>query len=460
MADASGHATTATAKARSVVGAGPPLAIKPAEFARRRKQLMRMAQDDAILILPSAPERIRSKDSTYPYRQDSDFWYLTGFAEPEAVLVLVPGRKHGEALLFCRERDAAREAWDGPRAGPEGAIERHAMDDAYPIADLDDILPGLLEGRRRVYYHFGRDKDFDLSLIGWVNRVRAMARQGAEPPHEFLELGHLLHELRLFKSRDELRLMQHAADVAARSQVAAMRATRPGLHEYAVEAALQYEYRRSNCVPAYEPIVGGGANGCVLHYRANDALLRDGDLLLVDAGAEYANYASDITRTWPVNGRWTAPQRALYEIVLDAQRAALAEARPGRPWIAGHEAAVAVLTEGLLSLGLLKGTLKKNLASGDYRRFYMHKTGHWLGLDVHDVGEYKVAGDFRELEPGMVFTIEPGLYIPPGSKGVAAKWQGIGIRIEDDVVVTKDGSTVLTTGVPSEPDAVAALVGQ
>jgi len=451
---------TATAKARSGTGAAATIGIKPAEFARRRKQLMRMAQDDAILILPSAPERIRSKDSTYPYRQDSDFWYLTGFAEPEAVLVLVPGRKHGEALLFCRERDALREAWDGPRAGPEGAIERHAMDDAYPIADLDDILPGLLEGRRRVYYHFGRDKDFDLSLIGWVNRVRAMARQGVEPPHEFLELGHLLHELRLFKSRDELRLMQHAADVAARAQVAAMRATRPGLHEYAVEAALQYEYRLANTVPAYEPIVGGGANGCVLHYRANDALLRDGDLLLVDAGAEYANYASDITRTWPVNGRWSKEQRALYEIVLDAQRAALAQARPGRTWIAGHEAAVEVLTEGLLSLGLLKGTLKQNLASGDYRRFYMHKTGHWLGLDVHDVGEYKVAGDFRELEPGMVFTIEPGLYIAPGSKGVAAKWQGIGIRIEDDVAVTKDGCTVLTTGVPSDPEAIAALVGQ
>jgi Xaa-Pro aminopeptidase len=435
------------------------LGIKPAEFARRRKQLMRMAQDDAILILPSAPERIRSKDSTYPYRQDSDFWYLTGFAEPEAVLVLVPGRKHGEALLFCRERDAAKEAWDGPRAGPEGAIARHAMDDAYPIADLDDILPGLLEGRRRVYYHFGRDKDFDLSLIGWVNRVRERARQGVEPPHEFMELGHLLHELRLFKSRDELRLMQHAADVAARAQVAAMRATRPGLHEYAVEAALQYEYRRNNTVPAYEPIVGGGANGCVLHYRANDALLNDGDLLLVDAGAEYANYASDITRTWPVNGRWTPAQRALYDLVLAAQRAALAEARPGRPWIAGHDAAVEVLTDGLLSLGLLKGTLKKNIASGDYRRFYMHKTGHWLGLDVHDVGEYKLAGDYRELEPGMVFTIEPGLYIAPGSKGVAAKWQGIGIRIEDDVVVTRDGCTVLTDGVPSDPDAVAALVG-
>lgn len=432
--------------------------IKPSEFARRRKQLMRMADDDAILILPAAPERIRSKDTHYPYRQDSDFWYLSGFAEPEAVLVLVPGRKHGESLLFCRERDAEKEAWDGPRAGPEGAIDAFGMDDAYPISDLDDILPGLLEGRSRVYYHFGRDTEFDLKLIGWVNRVRAQVRQGAQPPHEFLELGHFLHELRLFKSPAEIRLMERSADIACRAQVAAMRATRVGAFEYEVEAALQQAYRASNAVAAYEPIVGGGANGCVLHYRANNARLNDGDLLLVDAGAEYDLYASDITRTWPVNGRYSKEQRALYEIVLDAQRAALAEARPGRPWIAGHEAAVRVLTEGMLSLGLLKGTLKQNLASGDYRRFYMHKTGHWLGLDVHDVGEYKLAGDFRELEPGMAFTIEPGLYIAPGSKGVPAKFQGIGIRIEDDVLITRDGNRVLTDGVPREVDAIEAVM--
>jgi Xaa-Pro aminopeptidase len=434
--------------------------IKPAEFARRRKQLMRMADEDAILILPSAPERIRSKDTTYPYRQDSDFWYLTGFAEPEAVLVLAPGRKHGEQLLFCRERDAAKEAWDGPRIGPEGAVETLGMDDAYPIADLDDILPGLLEGRSRVYYHFGRDTDFDLKLIGWVNRVRAQMRLGAEPPHEFLELGHLLHELRLFKSPAEVKLMQQACAIASRAQLAAMRATKPGAYEYEVEAALQFEYRRSNAVPAYEPIVGAGANGCVLHYRANAAPMRDGELLLVDAGAEYALYASDITRTWPVNGTYSKEQRALYQVVLDAQAAAMAQARPGRTWISGHEAAVAVLVEGLLSLGLLKGTLKQNLSSGEYKRFYMHKTGHWIGLDVHDVGEYKVAGDFRELEPGMAFTIEPGLYIAPGSKGVPEKWQGIGIRIEDDVLITKDGHRVLTDGVPKEIDAVEAVLAE
>ncbi|GAB2489918.1 aminopeptidase P N-terminal domain-containing protein [Arenimonas alkanexedens] len=432
--------------------------IKPVEFARRRRQLMRMADEDAIIVLPSAPVRVRSHDTHYPYRQDSDFWYLAGFAEPEAVLVLVPGRKHGETLLFCRERDADREAWDGPRAGPEGAVENYGFDDAYPIADLDEILPGLLEGRSRVYYHFGRDTEFDLKLIGWVNRVRSQVRHGAQPPHEFLELGHLLHELRLFKSPAEIKLMRESARIACEAQLAAMRATRPGGREYEVEAALQYTYRRNNAVAAYEPIVGAGANGCVLHYRDNNGPTQDGDLLLCDAGAEFANYASDITRTWPVNGRYSKEQRALYEVVLSAQHAALAKARPGQPWIAGHDAAVEVLTEGLLSLGLLKGSLKSALASGSYKKFYMHKTGHWLGLDVHDVGEYKLAGEYRELEPGMVFTIEPGLYIAPGSKGVPAKWQGIGIRIEDDVLVTKTGHEVLTDGVPKDPDAVEAVL--
>ncbi|KFN51345.1 aminopeptidase P N-terminal domain-containing protein [Arenimonas composti] len=432
--------------------------IRPAEFARRRRQLMRMADEDAILILPSAPQRVRSNDTHYPYRQDSDFWYLSGFPEPEGVLVLVPGRRHGESLLFCRERDPEREAWDGPRAGPEGAVDAYGFDDAFPIADLDEILPGLLEGRTRVYYHFGRDTEFDLKLIGWVNRVRAQIRHGAQPPHEFLELGHLLHELRLFKSPAELKLMRRSAAIAAEAQVAAMRATRAGGFEYEVEAALQYTYRRHNAVAAYEPIVGAGDNACVLHYRANDARLAAGDLLLCDAGAEVAGYASDITRTWPVDGVYSKEQRALYEVVLAAQAAAMAMARPGRSWIAGHEAAVEVIAEGLLALGLLKGSLKTALATGSYKRFYMHKTGHWIGLDVHDVGDYKVAGEFRELEPGMVFTIEPGIYIPRGSKGVPAKWQGIGIRIEDDVVVTKDAPEVLTAAVPRDVDAIEQLL--
>jgi Xaa-Pro aminopeptidase len=419
---------------------------------------MRIAGDDAILVLAAAPERIRSRDTHYPYRQDSDFWYLTGFAEPEAVLVLVPGRKHGEALLFCRERDPEREAWDGPRLGPEGAVESLGMDDAYPIDDLDEILPGLLEGRSRVYYHFGRDTDFDLKLIGWLNQVRAQVRLGAQPPHEFLELGHLLDELRLFKSKEEIRLMQRAADISVAAHEAAMRAARPGVHEYELQAELERVFRLSNAEPAYASIVGAGANACVLHYRANDAQAKNGDLVLIDAGAEYRGYAADITRTFPVSGRFTREQRALHDLVGAAQAAALAQAKPGMPYEAGHNAAVATLTEGLLKLGLLKGKLEKNIAEGSYKRFYRHKTGHWLGLDVHDVGDYRIDGESRLLEPGMVFTIEPGLYIAPDDKAVDAKWRGIGIRTEDDVLITKDGHRVLTAKLARSADEIEALM--
>ena len=428
------------------------------EFARRRKQLMRIVGNDGICIVPAAPERVRNNDSHYPYRQDSDFHYLTGFAEPEAVLALIPGREHGEAILFCRERDLEREAWDGARAGQEGAVSEFGMDDAFPIADIDDILPGMIEGRSRVYYHFGRDTDFDVQLIGWVNAVRARIKQGARAPHEFVALGHILHDLRLFKTRDELRVMRKAAQIASGAHVRAMRATRPGMNEHEIEAELLHEFRRRGAVPSYEPIVGGGANGCVLHYRANNAPLRDGDLLLIDAGAEYECYASDITRTFPVNGKFSPEQRALYELVLAAQKAAIEEVRPGRPFGAYHDAAVRTLTAGLIKLGLLKGGIEKNIREQTYRKFYMHKTGHWLGLDVHDVGDYRVDGEFRELEPGMVVTVEPGLYIAPDAKGVAAKWRGIGIRIEDDVVVTRDDPEVITTAVPNDPDAIEALM--
>lgn len=432
--------------------------ITLASYAKRRKQLMRIAGDDAILILPAAPERIRSRDTHYPYRQDSDFWYLTGFAEPEAVLVMVPGRKHGESLLFCRERDPDREGWDGPRLGPEGAVDSLGLDDAYPIDDLDEILPGLLEGRTRVYYHFGRDTEFDLKLIGWLNRVRAQVRQGAQPPHEFLELGHLLDELRLFKSKEELKLMQRAADISIAAHRAAMRASRPGIREYELQADIERVFRSHDAEPAYGSIVGAGANACVLHYRANSAQAKDGDLVLIDAGAEYRGYASDITRTFPVNGRFSKEQRALHDLVGAAQQAALAQAKPGVAYEAGHEAAVRTLTEGLLELGLLKGKLEKNIAGGSYKRYYRHKTGHWLGLDVHDVGEYRIDGESRLLEPGMVFTIEPGLYIPPDDISVPAKWRGIGIRTEDDVVITKNGHAVLTDKLERSADEIEAFM--
>ncbi|MEN5118840.1 aminopeptidase P N-terminal domain-containing protein [Luteimonas sp. TWI662] len=427
---------------------------------KRRRQLMRMAGNDAIVVVPSAPERIRSRDTHFPYRQDSDLWYLTGFAEPDAVLVLVPGRAHGEALLFCRERDAEREAWDGPRVGPEGAMDALGVDDAYPIDDLDEILPGLLEGRTRVYYHFGRDTEFDLQLIGWLNRVRAQVRLGAQPPHEFLELGHLLDEMRLIKTADELKLMRRAAKISVEAHAAAMRAARPGMREYELQAELEYVFRRHDAVPAYESIVGAGANACVLHYRANGAQARDGDLVLIDAGAEYRGYAADITRTFPVNGRFSAAQRALHEVVDAAQQAALRKAQPGRPYEAGHHAAVEALTEGLLRLGLLKGRLETCIAEGRYKRYYPHKTGHWLGLDVHDVGDYRIEGESRLLEPGMVYTIEPGLYVPADDTSVDAKWRGIGIRTEDDVLITRAGHEVLTAGLARTADEIEAFMAQ
>ncbi|MEO6065586.1 MAG: aminopeptidase P N-terminal domain-containing protein [Lysobacterales bacterium] len=432
--------------------------IASPEFARRRAQLMRIAGNDSILIVPSAPERVRSNDSMYPYRQDSDFHYLCGFPEPHAVIALVPGRTAGAAILFCRERDADRERWDGPRAGPEGATRVHGFDDAFPIDDIDDILPGLIEGRRRVHYPLGRDPDFDARLLGWIKRVRADVKQGAQPPHELAELGHLLHEMRLFKSRAELALMRKAARISAAAHVRGARLARAGESETTVAAAILHEFHHAGAVAAYEPIVGGGANACVLHYRANRDPLRDGDLLLVDAGAELEGYASDISRTWPVGGRYSREQRALYEVVLAAQLAAIECVVAGAAWDFPHNAAVTVLTQGLIDLKLLRGDLAGNIERGDYRRFYMHKTGHWLGLDVHDVGDYRIDGEFRQLEPGMVLTIEPGLYIAPDMPGVAARWRGLGIRIEDDVAVTRNGPDVLSRDAPKAIDEIERLL--
>lgn len=432
--------------------------IGPAEFARRRAAMMELAGADAILVLPSAAEKVRSRDSTWPFRQDSDFWYLTGFNEPESVLVLVPGRAAGEVILFCREREPAREAWDGPRLGPEDAPDALGVDDAYPIADLDEILPGLIEGRSRVYYHFGRDPEFDLQLIGWVNQVRERMRLDATPPHEFREIGHLLHEQRLIKSAAERRLMRASAEIAVAAHRAALAVVKPQRYEYEIEAELLAGFRRRGAVPAYESIVGSGANACVLHYRANQSRLAAGSLLLVDAGAEFHGYASDITRTSPVSGRFTNAQREIHDLVHAAQAAAIATVRPGARWLDPHRAAIATLTEGLLRLGVLRGRLETALEKRTYAPFYMHKTGHWLGLDVHDVGDYRIDGDERLLEPGMAFTIEPGLYFPAAAKP-PARYAGIGVRIEDDVLVTRDGVEVMTAALPSAAEEIAALVG-
>ena len=382
---------------------------------------------------------------------------ITGFEEPEAVAVLVPGREQGEFLIFCRERDPERETWDGPREGPEGVVAHHGADDAFPIADIDEILPGLIEKSDRVYYSIGGN-EFDQRLLAWIQTLNSN-RQRGHAPSELVALDHLLHEMRLFKSRSETRIMRTAARIAVAAHERAMRACRPGMTEYELEAEFLHEFRRHGAECSYPPIVAGGSNACVLHYRANDADLVDGDLVLIDAGCEYEMYASDVTRTFPVNGRYSAPQRELYEIVHEANCAATVKAQPGNHWNDPHDAAVYAVTSGLKSLGLLKGRVPQLIKSQAYREFFMHRTGHWLGIDVHDVGDYKVADQWRLLEPGMVMTIEPGIYIAPGTKGVHKRFRGIGIRIEDDVLVTRNGPDVLTARLPSSAEEVERHMG-
>ncbi len=430
------------------------------EFKRRRRQLARMMGPGSIAILPAAPVAHRNRDAEYPYRPDSDFYYLTGFPEPEAVAVLIPGRRHAEYVLFCREKDPEKEMWEGARAGQEGAREQYGADDSFPIGDLDDILPRMLEQCERVFYAMGCNPDLDRRMSEWIGQVRSRARAGVQGPLEFVALDHYLHDMRLYKSRSEIKVMRQAARISARAHKRVMQLCRPGLKEWQLEAEFVYACASAGArYQAYSPIVGGGANACVLHYVENGDELRDGDLVLIDAGCELEWYASDITRTFPVNGRFSPPQRALYELVLKAQLAAIAKVRPGNHWDDPHKAAVRVITKGLVDLGILKGKVASLIKREAYKRFYMHRTGHWLGMDVHDVGDYKIDGAWRLLEPGMVLTVEPGLYIPPDSKGVAKKWRGIGIRIEDDVVVTKEGHDVLSKEVPKTVAEIEALVG-
>ena len=431
------------------------------EFKRRRRQLMTMMGAGSVAILPTSVEAVRNRDVHHPYRPDSDFYYLTGFGEPEAVMVLVPGRTHGEYILFCREKDPAKELWDGSRVGLEGAVAQYGADDAFPISDLDDILPGLLEERERVFFAMGSDPALDKRVSDWVSQVRSRARAGVHGPIEFLALDHYLHDMRLYKSRAEVTVMRRAARLAAQAHTELMRRVEPGMYEYQLGAIFSHHCQMAGASQlAYPSIVGGGNNACVLHYIENSQPLNDGDLVLVDAGCELECYASDITRTYPVNGRFSEPQRILYELVLEAQAAAIDKARVGNHWNDPHEAAVRVLTKGLLKLGLLRGTLAKALKAKSYSRFYMHRTGHWLGMDVHDVGDYKVDGHWRLLEKGMVLTVEPGLYIPQGTKGIAKKWQGIGIRIEDDVLVTDGEPDVLSRDVPKSVELIESVMAK
>lgn len=435
------------------------ISIPKSEYARRRKALMAQMEPNSIAILPAAPVYIRNRDVEHVYRQDSDFQYLTGFPEPEAVMALIPGREHGEYVLFCRERDPERELWDGLRAGQDGAISQFGADDAFPIGDIDDILPGLIEGRERVYYAIGSNQEFDHRLMEWVNHIRAKARQGAMPPNEFVALNHLLHDMRLYKSAAEVKVMKEAAEISARAHIRAMQASRAGLFEYHLEAELDYEFRKGGAkMPAYGSIVAAGRNACILHYRENDAALKDGDLVLIDAGCEIDCYASDITRTFPVSGKFSPEQKAIYELVLKANEEAFKFIAPGRHWNEAHEATVRVITVGLVDLGLLEGDVDELIASEAYKPFYMHRAGHWLGMDVHDVGDYKVGGQWRVLEVGMAMTVEPGIYIAPDNDKVAKKWRGIGVRIEDDVVVTKKGCEILTNGVPKTVVEIEALM--
>ena len=429
------------------------------EFAKRRRRLMDMMGEGSIAIVPTSPVRPRNRDVEFPFRPDSNFYYLTGFDEPEAVAALVPGREEGEFVMFCRERDPVAEQWHGARLGLEGVREQYGADDTYSIDDLDNVLPGLLEDKPRLYYAMGHYGEFDRRMLAWIAHVRSGARRsgGLE---EVVMLDHLVHEMRLFKSKAEIDAMSKAAQVSAAAHERAMRICRPGMAEYRIEAELLHEFARGGCrAPAYPSIVAGGANACTLHYTRNSDKLRKGDLLLIDAGAEYECYASDITRTFPVNGKFSRAQRDVYSLVLAAQAAAIDTAAPGRTFEDVHMAAVWVLVEGLLALGALKGRAKRVIDDGKYKRFYMHRTGHWLGMDVHDVGSYRIGDEPRALEPGMVMTVEPGLYIAPDDEKAPKRLRGIGIRIEDDVLVTQSGCEVLTAAAPKSIEEIESIVG-
>ncbi len=433
--------------------------MKQQEFKRRRKALMRQIGHGNIALIASASSQIRNRDVEYPFRQDSDFYYLTGFNEADALAVFIPGRKQGEYILFCREFDPTKALWEGAHAGLEGATEHFEADDAFPIDDLDDILPGMLENKAKVFYPMGRDSELDHKLLEWINHIRKQSRSGVNAPGELVSLEHILHEMRLIKSAAELKLMRRAAQVSAAAHVRAMQICKAGLYEYQIEGELVHEfYRHGLRHVAYPSIVAGGANACVLHYTENNDKLKKGDLLLIDAGAECDHYAADITRTFPVSGKFSPAQKQLYQLVLDAQTAALEQIQPGRPWNLAHDASVEILTRGLVNLGLLSGNVKTLIKNEKYKQFYMHRIGHWLGMDVHDVGDYKVDDHWRELEPGMVLTVEPGLYIPADYTSVDEKWRGIGIRIEDDVVVTKTGHEVITTDVPKTIEDIEQLM--
>lgn len=415
-------------------------------YQQRRARLIESMRQ-GVAIIPTAPESVRNRDSHYPYRFDSYFYYLTGFIEPESLLVLVAGDAP-QSILFCRDKNIEREIWEGYRYGPEVAREAFRLDAAYSFQSLDEMMPKLLADQPAVFYAMGADPAWDARVVGWLNSVREQSRSGVSAPQEIRDVRVLLDEMRLIKGAEELAVMRRAAEISTGAHRRAMQKTQAGKYEYEIEAELLHDFRRFGAQsPAYTSIVAGGANACVLHYIENKAPLQDGDLLLIDAGCEMDGYAADITRTFPVNGKFSAAQKDIYEMVLTAQAAAIAVAKPGNAWDAPHEAALRLLATGMIDFGLVQGSVDAVLASGDYKRFYMHRTGHWLGLDVHDVGEYKRDGHWRMLQPGMTLTVEPGCYIRPADDVPQAFWN-IGVRIEDDVLVTETGNEVLTHAAP------------
>jgi len=429
-------------------------------FAERRRRFME-EMEGGVAVFFGAPEKVRSNDTHYRYRQDSDFHYLTGFGEPESVAVLMPNHPEHRFVLFVRPRDKEREVWNGRRAGPEGAKTLHGADAAHTVDELDTLLPQYLENAPGVYHALGRYPERDTQVLAAIEKVKGKIRLGVKAPGVFHDPGVLLHEMRLRKTPAEMDIMRRAAAISSEAHRAAMRTVRPGMKEYEVEAVIEYVFRRHGCAdPAYGTIVGSGVNATILHYVENTDVCRDGDLLLVDAGAEVLGYSGDITRTFPVNGRFSPAQREVYEIVLEAQKRAITMARPGTPFNAVHDAALRTLVEGLLRLGILTGDPEKIITEETYKPYYMHRTSHWLGLDVHDVGAYRNGESWRPLEPGMVLTVEPGLYFGEDRTEVSQAYRGMGIRIEDDVLVTAGDPEVLTAATPKTVAEIESIMAQ
>ncbi len=424
-------------------------------------ELIKRMDAHSIAIIPSAREMTRSNDTSYRYRQNSDFYYLTGFDEPEAIAVIAPAKEH-KYTLFVRPRDPEKEIWDGRRAGVEGARASYGADEAFPIEEFKAKLGDVLNGAKTLYYRLGAgNTELDAQVINEIARLRALGRKGISAPHTITDAGALLHEMRLIKTDVEVEIMQRAADIAAEAHIEAMKQTRPGMNEYEIEALIEYIFRKHGALaPAYTTIVGGGANATVLHYVCNDAPLHDGDLLLVDAGAEYKGYASDITRTFPVNGSFTQPQRDIYDLVLDTEMACVKRAQVGISLEELKTYSIELLTEGMVRLGLLQGDTKKLIEEEKYKQFYMHGLGHYLGMDVHDVGLYRTDDEPRKLEPGMIITVEPGLYVPSNAENVPEKYLGLGVRIEDDVLITQDGNRNLTIKVPKQAEEIEELMAR